>query len=220
MYLYTNAIALQQRHSSTNTLKTRNGHYHWIYTGCVQPNDGLYPKRERLNQQYTTPNWHTESEHVFRICPKFNTLNNFKLYTQSCSRLRIALKCCLSNLTRTSDDFECDLKKKVNAMEPKCSIDKLWYVFHWKCDDTTSTAHHFKKLKKYALAPNSTNRLTIISDEFYNSFLNVVLTDIIMMEKTSFFWIFSSSKCVEIRKNILVLQLMSCVVLQTIDIHH
>lgn len=41
------------------------------------------------------------------------------------------------------------------------------------------------------------------------------------MEKTSFLWILSSSKCVEIRKNILVLQIMSCVaVLQTIDIHH
>lgn len=77
---------------------------------CVQPNDGLYPKRERLNEQYTTP-----LTHRIRtcICPKFNTLNNFKLYTQSCSRLRIALKCCLSNLTRTSNDFvECDLKKK------------------------------------------------------------------------------------------------------------
>lgn len=129
---------------------------------CI-PNENVWTSN-------TQRHWHTEYEHVIRICPKFNTLNNFKLYTQSCSRLRIALKCCLSNLTRTSDDFECDLKKKVNAMEPKCSIDKLWYVFHWKCDDTTSTAHHFKKLKKYALAPNSTNRLTIKSDEFFKFF--------------------------------------------------
>lgn len=149
MYLHTNAIALQQRHSSTNTLKTRNGHYHWIYTDACNRTMACIPN-ENVWTSNTQRHWHTEYEHATRICPKINTLNNFKLYTQSCSRLRIALKCCLSNLTRTSDDFvECDLKQKNGQYDGAKRLDwqimicfslEMWWYFI----DSTS----LQKLKK------------------------------------------------------------------------
>lgn len=172
MYLYTNAIALQQRHSSTNTLKTRNGHYHWIYTGnrTMRATERWLVSQTRtferaIHNATDTPN--TNMQPVFVPNSTHWTTSSYirraalacVLLSNVVCRIWLGLQMISLNAIWKKKNGKCDGAKMLDWQIMICFSLEMWWYFI----DSTSR----QKLKKYALAPNSTNRLTIISDEFF-----------------------------------------------------
>lgn len=138
---------------------------------CVQPNDGLYPKRERLNEQYTTP-----LTHRIRTCnPYLSQIQHIEQLQVIYAELLSPAYCSQILFVEFDSDFkwfrwmrfekkngQCDGAKMLDWQIMICFSLEMWWYFI----DSTS----LQKLKKYALAPNSTNRLTIKSDEFFKFF--------------------------------------------------
>lgn len=139
-----------------------------------QPNDACNRTmacipNENVWTSNTQRHWHTEYEHAF--------VPNSTHWTTSSYIRRAALACVLlSNVVCRiwlglqmislnaiwKKNGQCDGAKMLDWQIMICFSLEMWWYFN----DSISR----QKLKKYALAPNSTNRLKIIFDEFFEFF--------------------------------------------------